>query len=282
MSINSQDRRLIRLALDEDIGKGDITSRALNLKSSKGYAEVFSKSEGIISGLDQFKMVFKILSPEITFRNFSRNGRKVSPGDPVIGIRGPLETLLTGERTAMNILSHLSGVATLTSKYVQRVRHLPVKVLDTRKTMPGMRNWEKAAVKHGGGSNHRQGLFDMYLVKENHIAAAGGMLAALEKIKKHRKRTGAKVEVEVRNIAELKAVLPLKPDYILLDNFDIRQMKKAVELAGSAGREILLEASGNINLDNIRIIASAGVDRISIGALTHSAPAMDLSFRIAD
>jgi len=282
MSINSQDRRLIRLALDEDIGKGDITSRALNLKSSKGYAEVFSKSEGIISGLDQFKMVFKILSPEITFRNFSRNGRKVSPGDPVIGIRGPLETLLTGERTAMNILSHLSGVATLTSKYLQRVRGLPVKVLDTRKTMPGMRNWEKAAVKHGGGSNHRQGLFDMYLVKENHIAAAGGMLAALEKIKKHRKRTGAKVEVEVRNIAELKAVLPLKPDYILLDNFNIRQMKKAVELAGSAGREILLEASGNINLDNIRIIASAGVDRISIGALTHSAPAMDLSFRIAD
>ena len=145
-----------------------------------------------------------------------------------------------------------------------------------------MRNWEKAAVKHGGGSNHRQGLFDMYLVKENHIAAAGGMLAALEKIEKHRKRTGAKVEVEVRNIAELKSVLPLRPDYVLLDNFNIRQMKKAVELAGSAGRGILLEASGNINLDNIRIIASTGVDRISIGALTHSAPALDLSFRITD
>jgi len=282
MSINFQDRRLIRLALEEDIGRGDITSRALNLKNSKGYAAVFSKSEGIISGLDQFKMVFKILSPGINFKNLSRNGRKVSPGDEVIGIRGPLEALLTGERTAMNILSHLSGVATLTSKYVESIQGMPVKVLDTRKTMPGMRNWEKAAVKHGGGSNHRQGLYDMYLVKENHIAAAGGMSAALEKIKRHRKRTGAKVEVEVRNIAELKAVFPLKPDYILLDNFNIRQMKKAVVLAKAAGRGILLEASGNIKLNNIRKIASTGVDRISIGALTHSAPALDLSFRIAN
>lgn len=273
---------MIRLALKEDMGGGDITSRALNLKSEKGYAVVYSKSKGIISGLDQFKMVFKILSPGITFRLFSRNGREVSPGDEVIGIKGPLEALLTGERTAMNILSHLSGVATLTSKYVRRVQGLPAMVLDTRKTMPGMRSWEKTAVKHGGGSNHRQGLYDMYLVKENHIAAAGGMSAALEKIKKHRKRTGAKVEVEVRNITELKTVLPLKPDYILLDNFNIRQMKKAVVLARSTGKGILLEASGNIKLDNIKLIASTGVDRISIGALTHSAPALDLSFRIAN
>jgi len=282
MSIISQDNRLIRLALDEDIGKGDITTRALNLKKQKGYAAVISKSEGVISGLEQFKAVFKILSPGISFGLIRKNGQKVSPGDEVIRIKGSLRALLTGERTAMNILSHLSGVATLTSKFVERVKGFPVRILDTRKTMPGMRTWEKTAVGHGGGKNHRRGLYDMYLIKENHIAAAGGLHEALEKTLDHRKKTGARLEVEVRNLSELKTVLPFRPDYILLDNFNAARLRKAVVLAKSVSGKSLLEASGNIKLKNIKIIAATGVDRISIGALTHSAPALDLSFRILD
>lgn len=252
------------------------------LKGRTGKAEVLAKSPGVISGINQFKMVFRILSPKVSFKNYIKDGRKVYPGDRVIGISGTLDALLTGERTALNILAHLSGVATLTAKFVEKVKGFPVKILDTRKTMPGMRTWEKAAVKHGGGTNHRHGLYDMYLVKENHIVAAGGILQALDKIRKSSMRTGAKIEVEVRSISELKLVLPYKPDYILLDNFTLPDLRKAVEMAGAESRKSLLEASGNINLKNVNRVAATGVDRISIGALTHSAPALDLSFRILD
>jgi nicotinate-nucleotide pyrophosphorylase (carboxylating) len=199
----------------------------------------------------------------------------------VIQITGPLDALLTGERTAMNILSHLSGVATLTAEFVERLKGLPVKILDTRKTMPGMRNWEKAAVKHGGGANHRHGLYDMYLIKENHISAAGGMIKAVDKVRRHSLRTGARIEIEVRDISELKLVLPYKPDYVLLDNFSRPNLRKAVELKETESKRTLLEASGNITLKNVVGVAATGVDRISIGALTHSAPALDLSFRIS-
>lgn len=278
---NLSDLQLIRLALKEDIGEGDITTRAMGVKGRNGRATVFAKSEGIISGIEQFKTVFKVLSPKVSFRSQTKNGKRVSSGEQVIQIIGPLDALLMGERTAMNILSHLSGVATLTAKFVDKVKGFPVKILDTRKTMPGMRVWEKAAVRHGGGANHRHGLYDMYLVKENHITAAGGMLKALSKVRKHSFKTGAKIEIEVRNISELKLVLPYKPDYVLLDNFARPDLKKAVELTKSASKKTLLEASGNITLKNIIRVASSGVDRISIGALTHSAPALDLSFRIS-
>lgn len=278
----TQDRRFIRHALEEDIGSGDITTAALGLENRRGKAAVFSKSAGVISGLDQFKMVFKILSPDISFKAVRRNGQRISPGDEVIRLKGPLKALLTGERTAMNFLSHLSGVATLTSEFAKRVKDSPVRILDTRKTMPGMRTWEKDAVKHGGGMNHRRGLYDMYLIKENHIAVAGGIKKSLEKTLAHRKKTRAKIEVEVRNLSELKTVLPFKPDYILLDNFSVVRLRKAVALAKSTGGRSLLEASGNIGLKNIGRVAATGVDRISIGALTHSAPALDLSFRILD
>jgi len=278
---NLSDLQLIRLALREDIGKGDITTRAIGVKGRNGRATVFAKSEGIISGIEQFKTVFKVLSPEVSFRSQSKNGRRVSSEDEVIQAIGPLDALLMGERTAMNILSHLSGVAALTAKFVDKVKGFPVKILDTRKTMPGMRTWEKAAVKHGGGANHRHGLYDMYLIKENHIAAVGGMLKAVGKVRKHSLKTGAKIEIEVRDISELKLVLPYRPDYILLDNFTSSDLKKAVELTKSASKKTLLEASGNITLKNIIRVASSGVDRISIGALTHSAPALDLSFRIS-
>ncbi|UCC78805.1 MAG: carboxylating nicotinate-nucleotide diphosphorylase [Candidatus Zixiibacteriota bacterium] len=282
MQKNSLDSRLIRLALKEDTGKGDITTKALGLRGRTGKAEVTAKSKGVISGINQFKLVFRILSPKVKFKDYNKNGAKVSTGDCVIGITGPLDALLTGERTAMNVLAHLSGVATLTAKFVEKVKRFPVKILDTRKTMPGMRTWEKAAVKHGGGSNHRQGLYDMYLVKENHMAAAGGILVALGKVRRSSLRTGAKIEVEVRSISELKLVLPYNPDYILLDNFSLPDLKKAVEITRIKSKKSLLEASGNINLKNVNRVATTGVDRVSIGALTHSAPALDLSFRILD
>ncbi len=280
MQNNPLDSRLIRLALKEDTGKGDITTRALGLKGRTGKAEVLAKSPGVISGIILFKMVFRTLSPKVGFKDYIKNGGKVSPGDRVIGIAGPLDALLTGERTAMNILAHLSGVATLTAKFVEKVKGFPVRILDTRKTMPGMRAWDNAAVKHGGGTNHRQGLYDMYLVKENHMAAAGGILKALGKIRKSSLRTGAKIEVEVRSISELKLVLPYNPDYILLDNFTLPDLRKAIKITKAESRKTLLEASGNINLRNVNRVAATGVDRISIGALTHSAPALDLSFRI--
>ncbi len=280
MQNNPLDSRLIRLALKEDTGNGDITTRALGLPGQMGKAEVLAKSTGVISGINQFKMVFRTLSPKVRFKDYIKNGGKVSPGDRVIGIAGPLDALLTGERTAMNILAHLSGVATLTAKFVEKVKGFPVRILDTRKTMPGMRTWEKAAVKHGGGTNHRQGLYDMYLVKENHMAAAGGILEALGKVQKSSLRTGAKIEVEVRSVSELKLVLPYSPDYILLDNFTLPDLRKAIKITKAESGKTLLEASGNINLRNVNRVAATGVDRISIGALTHSAPALDLSFRI--
>jgi nicotinate-nucleotide pyrophosphorylase (carboxylating) len=282
MRVNSSDSRLIRLALKEDIGRGDITTVALKLKGRNGKAEVVAKSRGVISGITQFKAVFALLSPRVRFNINIGSGGRVVPGDRVISITGPLDVLLKGERTAMNIISHLSGVATLTSRFVEKVKGFPVKILDTRKTMPGMRAWEKMAVKHGGGTNHRQGLYDMYLIKENHIAAAGGMLSALGKILKNSLRTGAKIEVEVRTLSELNLILPYRPDFILLDNFALPDLRKAVEKTRSESRKTLLEASGNITLKNITRVASTGVDRISIGALTHSAPVLDLSFRIPD
>lgn len=282
MMAGSIDERLIRIALKEDIGKGDITTRALGISGRRGRATVIAKEKGVISGVDQFMAVFKSLSSRISFRRYAGNGKKVMSKAEVIRIAGPLETLLTGERTAMNILCHLSGVATLTAKFVERTKDYPVKILDTRKTMPGMRAWEKAAVKHGGGANHRQGLYDMYLIKENHISAAGEAITALKKISEHRKKTGAKIEIEVKSIMELKRILKYKPDYILLDNFTVGNLKQAVRLTKAANSKIILEASGNISLKNAGRVAATGVDRISVGALTHSAPALDLSFRIID
>jgi nicotinate-nucleotide pyrophosphorylase (carboxylating) len=276
------DRKLIRLALAEDIGKGDITTRALRLGNSTGNASVVAKAPGIISGITAFKWVYETLSPVVTFHIFKRNGSIVVPGDDVIHIKGPLEIILMGERTAMNFLGHLSGVATMTHHMVKAIKDYPSLILDTRKTMPGLRRLEKQAVKDGGGTNHRLGLFDMYLVKENHVAAAGGLEKALERVERHRKRTGAKIEVEVRNIDELRLALKYRPDYILLDNFTIAMLKKGVRLSREFDPKVILEASGNVSLETVRRIAATGVDRISAGRITHSAPALDLSLKITE
>jgi nicotinate-nucleotide pyrophosphorylase (carboxylating) len=274
--------KLIQLALSEDIGSGDITTSALKLNSKKGQAVVVAKASGIISGLEPFMQVYKTISPAITFTIHKHNGSFVVPGDVIIRLKGPLGAILTGERTAMNLLSHLSGVSTLTKSIVDAVKGYPVKILDTRKTMPGMRLLQKMAVKNGGASNHRMGLFDMYLIKENHIEAAGGLEEALKKVITHRKKTRAKIEIEVKNLDELQTALKYRPDYILLDNFALSMMKKAVKIARAINPKVILEASGNVNLNTVRKIASTGVDRISIGKITHSAPVLDLSLKVVE
>jgi len=271
---------LIRLALAEDIDTGDITTAALNMRGRRGRAVVIAKADGIISGTAQFRHVYRAISNSVNVKSHRRDGAAVVCGDKVLSLDGPLDAILTGERTAMNILSHLSGVATATSAMVAEIRGLPVKILDTRKTMPGMRRWEKLAVKHGGAHNHRFGLYDMYLIKENHIAAAGGLESALEKVVAHRKKTGARIEVEVKNIEELRIALNYRVDYILLDNFTPALLKRAVSI--SEGKRVILEASGNVNKGNVRRIALTGVDRISIGRITHSAPVLDLSMKVVE
>lgn len=277
---DSNDLKFVRLALKEDLGKGDITTKAVGVKGETSKGEVIAKEKGVISGIGPFQQVFRLLSPSFRFKILNKDGQRVKPGDRIIELKGPSDLMLIGERTSMNILCHLSGVATTTRQYVDAIKAFEAKILDTRKTMPGMRTWEKAAVKHGGGDNHRIGLYDMYLVKENHIAAAGGLEKALKAIIKHKTKTGAKFEVEVRNLDELREALNFKPDFILLDNFTVPLLRKAVALVKSINRKVILEASGNVSLKNIAKIAATGVDRISIGRITHSAPALDLSFKI--
>ncbi len=270
------------MALTEDIGKGDITTQALLLKNIKGKAVVIAKATGVISGLSAFMWVYKAISPAISFNILKQNASRVVPGEEVLLLKGPLGAILTGERTAMNFLGHLSGVATMTAQMVEAIKDYPVKLLDTRKTMPGLRRLEKQAVKDGGGTNHRLGLFDMYLIKENHIEAAGGLEKALGLVKTHQRRTRAKIEVEVKNLDELKLALEYKPNYILLDNFTIPMLRKGVRLAKRIDPGVILEASGNVSPETVHRIAAAGVDRISVGKITHSAPVLDLSLKVIE
>ena len=274
------DIEIIRLALAEDVGSGDITTEALALKGRTGKGVVITREAGVISGIGPFKKVFDTLARSFSFKVLKNDGHPVEPGQEIIRIKGPVDLMLTGERTAMNIIGRLSGVATLTRAFVEAIEAFPARIFDTRKTAPGMRAWEKTAVRHGGGANHRVGLYDMYLVKENHIAAAGGLEAAMRLAIEHKRKTKVKLEVEVRNLSELKEVLSFKPDYILLDNFSVPGLRKAVKLAKSIHPRIILEASGRIDLKTVKKIAATGIDRISIGKLTHSAPALDLSFMV--
>jgi nicotinate-nucleotide pyrophosphorylase (carboxylating) len=282
MAKKIDDKKMIQLALQEDIGNGDITSRALKLRGKKGIAIVVAKQAGVISGIDTFMKVYKNLSPAVSFHIYKRNGSAVVPGNLIIKIKGPLDIILTGERTAMNFLSHLSGVATATREIVEAIDGYPVKILDTRKTHPGLRLLQKRAVRDGGGTNHRFGLYDMYLIKENHIEAAGSLEKALESAINDRKITKAKVEVEVKDFDELKRALEYRPDYILLDNFTIPMLRRAVKMTAKIDPHAILEASGNVSLKTVRKIAASGVHRISIGKITHSAPVLDLSLKVVD
>lgn len=270
--------RLVGWALEEDLGGGDITTAATVPRNAAGRARVVAKEPGVIAGLDVAREVYRQSDPGIVFESRLGDGTAVRPGDLVATAEGPFRRLLEAERTALNFLQRLSGVATLTRRYVDAIAGTRAKIVDTRKTTPGWRSLEKAAVLAGGGANHRMGLYDAFLVKENHIAAAGGGAAALSAVGRAN-ATGLPVEIEVGSLAELDVVLedPHPPDRILLDNLALPELAEAVARTRARRPGVLLEASGNVTLDRVRGIAETGVDWISVGGLTHSAPALDLS-----
>ena len=274
-------QQLVKNALKEDIGKGDWTTQSLVDPNCSGTAQVFSRSSGVISGIGIFTEVFHQIDETIIVETHLRDGDAIQRDEIVLCLTGRLAGLLTGERTALNFLGRMSGIAGMTRRFVDAVAGTGVEILDTRKTTPLLRELEKAAVRHGGGGNHRSGLYDMILIKENHIAAAGGIPAALRKVQEFllNAKINVPIEIEVRNLDELKQVLEFRFDRIMLDNFRPETARQAVEIVN--GR-CPLEISGGVNLENICEFAQTGVQYISVGALTHSAPAHDFSMIIRE
>lgn len=280
LQIDDKIRHLIELSLSEDIGKGDLTSEAVIDEGVLAQGIIVAKEEGVLAGLDIAKTVFLRLDPDFVFESPFKDGNKVMRGEEVATLKGRAKSVLSGERTALNFLQHLSGIATLTSKYVERVKDTGIRILDTRKTTPGLRWLEKYAVKMGGGENHRMGLFDMILIKENHIKAIGSISRAVQKAKA--KYPMEKIEVETRNLGEVKEAVNSEVDWIMLDNMSTDEIKKAVKVIRSSRKETKIEASGRIDLNNVRELALTGIDFISMGALTHSAPALDFSLLLVE
>jgi nicotinate-nucleotide pyrophosphorylase (carboxylating) len=265
---------LARRALDEDVGSGDVTTEATVTAGTRAQALIAQKAPGAIYGLAAAEVTFALLDSDARFERLAEEGRWREEGGPVLSIEGSARALLTGERTALNFLAHLSGVATMAARAAQAVEGTGATVLDTRKTTPGLRSLEKAAVAAGGASNHRTGLFDAILIKENHIAAAGGIAQAVARAREAAPALADTLEVEVRDSEEIEQALAAGAGRLLLDNMSVDELRAAVaQVAGRAK----LEASGNITLENIRERALTGVDFISMGPLTHSAPALDLS-----
>lgn len=266
---------IIYSALEEDIGQGDVTTNLLIPEDRKSKAHCIAKENFVLAGLPFVREVFRILDPSILFKTLYNDGSKVKKGNIIAEISGKTCVILKGERVSLNIVQRLSGIATLTNRYVEKTKGLKAKIVDTRKTTPCHRFMEKYAVKVGGGYNHRFGLFDGILIKDNHIKTLGSIKKAVREAKKGHHLF--KIEVEVKNLKELKEAIESGADIIMLDNMSVRDMKEAVKIA--KGR-IMLEASGNISLENVREVAETGVDLISVGALTHSAPAVDISLKI--
>jgi nicotinate-nucleotide pyrophosphorylase (carboxylating) len=258
-------------ALAEDVGTGDVTTASTVPEQARARARITQKAAGVVFGLEPAEATFRALDPEVRIDRLVEEGRWRN-GGPVLELEGAARALLTGERTALNFLQRLSGVATLTARCVQAVAGTRARILDTRKTTPGLRALEKAAVAAGGGTNHRAGLYDRILIKENHAALAGGVGAAVRQARE--RAPGMPLEVECRTLAEVDEALAAGAPRVLLDNMPVEQLRAAVEhVAGRAE----LEASGGVTLETLRAIADTGVDFISVGALTHSAAALDLS-----
>jgi len=272
---------IIRSALGEDVGKGDITSESLISKTAKVSARFVAGEEGVLAGLAVAEMVFKEIDEAISFQTASAEGARIKPGKELARISGSARSILSGERCALNFLQRLSGIATLTAKFVGAVKDTGAKIYDTRKTTPNLRILEKYAVSIGGGCNHRMGLYDQVLIKDNHIVAARkeGLKKLSDMVQKVRRDVSAdvKIEIEVDNLKDLEDALAGSPDMIMLDNMTPDEMKRAVRLIKDRSRRPLIEASGNINLKNVREVAVSGVDIISVGALTHSARGLDIS-----
>ena len=267
---------IIDFALDEDIGSGDITTSSIINSSLKGKAHLIAKEEILLAGIGIFAKVFSRLDPEIVVECFYHDGDVIPDSAHVAKVTGSMRGILTGERTALNFLQHLSGIATLTRQYVKRTEPSTVRVIDTRKTTPGLRILEKYAVRMGGGFNHRFGLFDGILIKDNHIAAAGSITEAVKKMRATAPHT-LKIEVEVEDIKGLKEAIKAGADAILLDNMSIKEMKEAVSIAGG---KVFLEASGGITLKTVEAISKTGINLISVGAITHSARSVDISLEV--
>jgi nicotinate-nucleotide pyrophosphorylase (carboxylating) len=268
--------KLIRRALDEDIGAGDITTGAALRGDEIGIARAFAKADLIVAGSDVFKEVFLAFDPALAVTIRRADGEKALKGELLAEISGSLASILTAERVALNFFQRMCGIATLTRRYVDRVAGTPVKILDTRKTAPGLRILDKHAVRVGGGYNHRFALYDGVLIKDNHIAAAGGIGEAVRRVREGIPHT-LKIEVEVKDLTELEEALAAGADAVLLDNMPCTEMARAVKRVGGT---IPLEASGNMTLDRIREVAETGVDLISVGALTHSVAAADISLMV--
>jgi nicotinate-nucleotide pyrophosphorylase (carboxylating) len=268
---------LIRMALAEDLGEPprDVTGEAVIDPGLAGAGEIRAKSVLVLCGTEAARRTFAAVDGAIRFEALRADGERLSPGDVAARVRGPLRGILTAERTALNFLQHLSGVATLANRFVEAVKGTKAVILDTRKTLPGWRALDKDAVRCGGATNHRMGLYDAILIKDNHVRGAGGIAGAVARARKA--APGAPIEVEVTTIAELDEALAAGAQRVLLDNMDLPTLRSAVERAAGT---VPLEASGGITLANVRAVAGCGVDFISVGALTHSAAAADLSLEI--
>ena len=278
-------KKLVKTALSEDVGAGDFTTNSIVPKVARAKAIIVAKENGTIAGLSVAKQVFCSVDKKIKFSAKVKDGAKVKKGKVIATLSGPARGILTGERSALNFLQRLSGIATLTSRFVDLAHgtsHLPAgrhglaQILDTRKTIPGLRILEKQAVKAGGGANHRFGLYDAILIKDNHIAIAGGIKSAIKLAKK--KNPKKFVEVEAKKLTQVKQAIEIGVDRILLDNMNLKTLRQAVKLCRKA--KIKTEASGGVNLKTIKQVAKTGVDCISVGALTHSAQALDISLLV--
>ena len=267
--------KIITLAIEEDVEKGDVTTNSLVPESTLAVAEMTAKADGVISGIDIARMVFERFDKNIRWSPSTTDGGRVKKGDAIVRVEGSYRALLTGERTALNILQRMSGIATATSNYVKELEGSATQLLDTRKTAPGMRILDKIAVRAGGGTNHRMGLYDLALIKDNHIKVAGGITEAVKEVRAY--APGIKVEVEVTTLEETKEAVTAGADIIMLDNMSNEMMEAAVKLIDGRAKT---EASGNMTIGRLKGVAATGVDYISVGALTHSVTALDISMNI--
>ena len=271
--------KLIDLGLEEDINTGDVTTDSIIPESTNAVATMTAKQDGVISGIDVIKKVYERFQKDIVYTTYFKNGDHVKKGDVLLRIEASYPTLLKGERLSLNIFQRMCGIATETAKYVKELEGTATELLDTRKTAPGLRVLDKMAVKDGGGTNHRMGLYDMAMIKDNHIKMAGGITKAVEQVRGNIPAT-IKIEVETTNLAEVDEAIAAGADIIMLDNMDNATMAAAVQTIKASGKAIKTEASGNMSIPRLVEVAATGVDYISVGALTHTVKGMDISMNI--
>ena len=271
--------KLLDLGIEEDINTGDITTESIIPESMNAVATMTAKQDGVVSGLEIVKMVYERFQADTVFTPYFQNGDSVKKGDVILKVEATYPTLLRGERLSLNIFQRMCGIATETAKYVKELAGTTTELLDTRKTAPGLRVLDKMAVKDGGGTNHRMGLYDMAMIKDNHIKMAGGITKAVEQVRS-RIAEGVKIEVEATCLAEVQEAVAAGADIIMFDNMTNEAMTEAAAYIKSTGKPIKTEASGNMNIPRLKEVAATGVDYISVGALTHTVKAMDISMNI--